>query len=248
MRPRSAPVRHGPRPPARRSRASGRRTTVPEGSAARVFLVRRGGPVAPCAPPDPPSAGASPGGAVPGSTASSSADAAPAASRTDRGAPSAPSACGRQKGAADRTEPDRPRQAGTEDPPPHRPQRRAAAAGRPRRRPARQPRPQAARARRPAPHSRRGPRRRRPAKLRTGKGCDHGHPRRWLRKPGSRHRTARKGIESSTRPGRHRRAIGRTVPWPGCRRLHRRHGRTAEHFLAFAGVAAALIGCRRPAR
>ncbi|MFF3636897.1 hypothetical protein [Streptomyces sp. NPDC002250] len=33
----------------------------------------------------------------------------------------------------------------------------------------------------------------------------------------------------------------------GCRRLHRRYERMAEHFLAFAGIAAALIRYRRPA-
>ncbi|GAT82962.1 transposase IS4 [Streptomyces sp. F-3] len=31
----------------------------------------------------------------------------------------------------------------------------------------------------------------------------------------------------------------------GCRRLHRRYERKAEHFLAFADSAAALISCRR---
>lgn len=30
-----------------------------------------------------------------------------------------------------------------------------------------------------------------------------------------------------------------------CRRLHRRYERKAEHFLAFVGIAAALIGYRR---
>ncbi|TWD17507.1 hypothetical protein FB570_111120 [Streptomyces sp. T12] len=31
----------------------------------------------------------------------------------------------------------------------------------------------------------------------------------------------------------------------GCRRLHRRYERTAEHFLAFVGIASALICYRR---
>jgi hypothetical protein len=53
---------------------------------------------------------------------------------------------------------------------------------------------------------------------------------RWLRKRGIRHRIARKGIESSQRLGRHRWVAERTVSWPaGCRRLHRRHERKAEH-------------------
>lgn len=63
---------------------------------------------------------------------------------------------------------------------------------------------------------------------------------------GIRHRIARKGIESSQRLGRHRWVVERTVSWlVGCRRLHRRYERKAEHFLAFAGVAAALINYRR---
>jgi transposase len=36
------------------------------------------------------------------------------------------------------------------------------------------------------------------------------------------------------------------VSWlAGCRRLHRRYERKAEHFLAFVGLAALLIGYRR---
>ncbi|MFE4176823.1 IS5 family transposase [Streptomyces sp. NPDC056909] len=101
----------------------------------------------------------------------------------------------------------------------------------------------------PPIRSRRGPCRRRPAKLHANKGYDCGHLRRWLRKRGIAHRIARKGIESSTRLGRHRRVVERTVSWPaGCRRLHRRYERKPEHFLAFVGIAAALIWYRRPAR
>jgi hypothetical protein len=50
--------------------------------------------------------------------------------------------------------------------------------------------------------SRRGPRRRRPAKLHAGKGYDYDHPRSWLRKRGIRHRIARTG---------HR--LFHTTPW-----------------------------------
>ncbi len=32
----------------------------------------------------------------------------------------------------------------------------------------------------------------------------------------------------------------------GCRRLHRRHERKADHFLAFTGIACTLIRHRRP--
>ncbi|PPA44152.1 IS5 family transposase [Streptomyces griseus] len=101
----------------------------------------------------------------------------------------------------------------------------------------------------PPIRSRRGPRRRRPAKLYADKAYDNRHLRQWLR---SRHitpRIARKGIESSERLGRHRWTIERTMSWlAGCRRLHRRYERKADHFLAFAGIAATLICYRRLAR
>ncbi len=48
---------------------------------------------------------------------------------------------------------------------------------------------------------------------------------------------------------RHRWVVERTVSWlAGCRRLHRRYGRKAEHFLAFLGIAATLISYRRLTR
>lgn len=98
----------------------------------------------------------------------------------------------------------------------------------------------------PPIRSRRGPRRRHPAKLHADKGYDYDHARRWLRGRGIRHRIARKGIESSRRLGRHRWVVERTVSClAGCRRLHRRYERRAEHFLAFVGMAATLIGYRR---
>jgi transposase len=56
----------------------------------------------------------------------------------------------------------------------------------------------------------------------------------------------RNGIESSTQLGRHRWVVERTATWlAGCRRLHRRYERKAEHFLAFVALAALLIGHRR---
>jgi IS5 family transposase len=67
----------------------------------------------------------------------------------------------------------------------------------------------------PPIRSRRGPPRRRPAKLHADKGYDYDHLRRWLRKRGIRHRIARKGIESSQRLGRHRWSWrGRCPGWP----------------------------------
>ncbi|MBQ1118316.1 IS5 family transposase [Streptomyces anulatus] len=98
----------------------------------------------------------------------------------------------------------------------------------------------------PPIRSRRGPRRKRPAKLQADKGYVYDHLRRWLRKRGIRHRIARRGIESSTRLGRHRWVVERTVSWlSGCRCLHRRYERKPDHFLAFVGIAATLICHRR---
>ncbi|WP_333747580.1 IS5 family transposase [Streptomyces sp. IBSBF 2394] len=96
---------------------------------------------------------------------------------------------------------------------------------------------------------RRGPRRRKPAKLQGDKGYDYAHLRKWLHERGIRHRIARKGIESSNRLGRHRWVIERTMAWlAGCRRLHRRYERKAEHFLAFTSIACTLICYRRLAK
>lgn len=97
--------------------------------------------------------------------------------------------------------------------------------------------------------SRRGRRRRKPAKLHGDKGYDYDHLRRWLRKRGIVHRLARKGVESSQRLGRHRWQVERTMAWlTGSRRLHRRYERKAEHFLAFVGIACTLICYRRLAK
>lgn len=88
--------------------------------------------------------------------------------------------------------------------------------------------------------------RRNPDSLAADKGYDYDHLRRWLRGRGIRHRIARKGVESSQRLGRHRWVVERTVFWLAvCRRLHRRYERKAEHFLAFVGIVASLIGYRR---
>lgn len=94
----------------------------------------------------------------------------------------------------------------------------------------------------PPIRSRRGPRRRRPAKLHADKGYNCGHLRRWLRSRGIRHRIARRGAGPSTRLARHRWTIERTMSWlGGCRRLHRRYERKAEHFLAVTAIASTLI-------
>jgi transposase len=93
----------------------------------------------------------------------------------------------------------------------------------------------------PAIRSRRGPRRRRPAKLRADKGYDYDELRRWLRERGITPKIARRGIESSERLGRHRWKIERTIAWlTGYRRLTIRYERIARHYTAFATLAAAL--------
>ncbi len=98
----------------------------------------------------------------------------------------------------------------------------------------------------PPIRSRRGPRRRRPAKLHGDKGYDFDRLRAWLRSRNITPRIARRGFESSQRLGRHRWTVERTVTWlSGCRCLHRRYERKADHFLAFAGITAALVCYRR---
>ncbi|KUH40751.1 transposase [Streptomyces kanasensis] len=91
-----------------------------------------------------------------------------------------------------------------------------------------------------------GPADRRPAELHGDKGYDYDDPREWPRSRNITPRLARRGIESSQKLGRHRWTVERTAAWlSGCRRLHQRYERRAEHFLAFAGIAATLIPCRR---
>jgi transposase len=98
----------------------------------------------------------------------------------------------------------------------------------------------------PPIRSKRGPRRRRPAKLHADKAYDHRFIRSYLRRRQITARIARRGVESSTRLGRHRWVIERTVAWlNGFRRLHRRYERKADHFAAFASIAAAVICYRR---
>lgn len=94
----------------------------------------------------------------------------------------------------------------------------------------------------PAVKSRRGPRRRRPAKLHADKGYDFPELRRWLRQRGIAVRIARRGIESTERLGRHRWVIERSIAWLGrYRRLIRRYERHGHHFLAFLILACALV-------
>jgi hypothetical protein len=63
----------------------------------------------------------------------------------------------------------------------------------------------------PAIKSRRGPRRRKPGKLHGDKAYNQVELREWVRKQGIAVRIARKGIESSTKLGRHRWVIERSM-------------------------------------
>ncbi|ANS31158.1 transposase [Rhodococcus opacus] len=93
----------------------------------------------------------------------------------------------------------------------------------------------------PAVKSRRGPRRRKPGKLRADKGYDYDEHRRWLREEGIVPRIARRGIERNDRLGRYRWRIERAIAWlTGYRRLTIRYERHAEHFAGFLHLAAAL--------
>jgi transposase len=93
----------------------------------------------------------------------------------------------------------------------------------------------------PAVRSRRGPRRRKPAKLHADKAYDTADLRQWVRHRGIGVRIARKGIESSERLGRHRWVIERTISWlTGYHRLNIRYDRKATHFLGFLTLASAL--------
>lgn len=98
----------------------------------------------------------------------------------------------------------------------------------------------------PAVRSRRGPRRRRPLKIRADKADYSAEHLRWLRDRHLVPRIARPGIESGERLGRHRWKIERTIAWLfGYRRLTVRYERKGNHFLAFLGLAAALTCYKR---
>lgn len=98
----------------------------------------------------------------------------------------------------------------------------------------------------PAVRSPRGPRRRRPEKLRADKGYDSDELRGWLRERGIVPRIARREVESGERLGRHRWKIERTIAWlDGYRRLTIRYERDARNFLGFLSLAAALTCWKR---
>ena len=92
------------------------------------------------------------------------------------------------------------------------------------------------------PRGRSGRPRKRPAKLHGDKGYDYPTCRRRLRRRGITPRIARRGVESSTRLGRHRWTIERTGAWlGGWRRLRIRYERSSERFYALAMLACSTI-------
>lgn len=94
----------------------------------------------------------------------------------------------------------------------------------------------------PPIRSRRGTRRRRPAKLHGDKGYDYDHLRRWLRSRNITPRIARKGIESSTSLGRYRWVVERDFAWLyRSRHLLVRYDRGDIIHEAFLHLACALI-------
>jgi IS5 family transposase len=87
-----------------------------------------------------------------------------------------------------------------------------------------------------------GRRRRRPAKVDADKGYDSAANRAWLRRRGIRPRIARRGVESSTRLGRHRWRIERALSWLSCwRRLGVRWDRDSGRWFALVLVACAVV-------
>ncbi|MCX5388893.1 IS5 family transposase [Streptomyces sp. NBC_00094] len=101
----------------------------------------------------------------------------------------------------------------------------------------------------PAVRSWRGPRRRKPVKVRADKAYYSAEHLRWLRSRNLVARIARPGIESGERLGRYRWKIERSISWLfGYRRLTVRYERKGSHFLAFLGLAAALTCYKRLAK
>jgi transposase len=87
-----------------------------------------------------------------------------------------------------------------------------------------------------------GRRRKRPAKLHADKAHDIPRCRQFLHRRHIRVRIARKGIESSTRLGRHRWVIERTLAWLSrYRRLTIRYERRVDIHQAFLTLGCALI-------
>jgi IS5 family transposase len=96
------------------------------------------------------------------------------------------------------------------------------------------------------PRGRSGRPRKRPAKLHADKGYDYPSCRRLLRRRGITARIARRGVEGSTRLGRHRWKVERSLAWLlANRRLTIRYERRADILTAFLQLACALLCARR---
>jgi IS5 family transposase len=90
-----------------------------------------------------------------------------------------------------------------------------------------------------------GPSRKRPGKLHADKAYDHRRCRRALTQRHIQPRIARRGLDSSTRLGRHRWVVERTLAWYAqFRRLAIRYERRADIHMAFLMLASALITWR----
>ena len=88
--------------------------------------------------------------------------------------------------------------------------------------------------------------RRRPGKLHADKGYDYPRCRRYLAQRGIGVRIARRGIEDSTRLGKVRWVVERTMSWLlNFRRLALRYDRTKATITALLSLACALICHRR---
>jgi transposase len=91
-----------------------------------------------------------------------------------------------------------------------------------------------------------GRRRTRPAKVHADKGYDGHANRAYLRRRGIRPRTARRGVESSARLGRHRWKVERSLSWLSCwRRLAVRWDRDSGRWFAFVLLACAVVCFKR---
>lgn len=92
----------------------------------------------------------------------------------------------------------------------------------------------------------RGRPRRRPVKLHADKGYDNRRVRRYLPGRGIPARSARRGVESSARLGRHRWVVERSMAWLlGYHRLALRYDRSEATITALLALACALICHRR---
>jgi hypothetical protein len=87
-----------------------------------------------------------------------------------------------------------------------------------------------------------GRRRTRPGKVHADKGYDSRANRAYLRRRGIKARIARREVESSTRLGRHRWKVERSLSWLSCFRwLQVRWDRDAGRWFAFVLVAWAVV-------